>query len=84
MADIKKNEKYRKKEKPDTEILTIGRMPPQNVEAEMAVLGAMLLDKDAIIEAEDVLTMKTFIANKTLSSSRRFCAYPMQERVRIF
>ena len=37
MADIKKNEKYRKKEKPDTEILTLGRMPPQNVEAEMAV-----------------------------------------------
>ena len=57
MADIKKNEKYRKKEKPDTEILTLGRMPPQNVEAEMAVLGAMLLDKDAIIEAEDVLSL---------------------------
>lgn len=60
MADIKKNEKYRKKEKPDTEILKLGRMPPQNVEAEMAVLGAMLLDKDAIIEAEDVLTYEDF------------------------
>ena len=31
------------------------RMPPQNIEAEKAVLGAMLIKKDAIIEVQELL-----------------------------
>ncbi|MDO8685885.1 MAG: DnaB-like helicase N-terminal domain-containing protein, partial [Clostridiales bacterium] len=32
----------------------VGRIPPQNIEAEQSVLGAMLLDKEAIIIAAEV------------------------------
>lgn len=38
----------------------INRMPPQNVEAEQSVLGALLLDKDAIIKVADVLYADDF------------------------
>ena len=31
------------------------RIPPQNVEAEQAVLGAMMLDHNAVITAMEVL-----------------------------
>ena len=34
---------------------TEGRVPPQAVDVEMAVLGAMLLDKEAIAKALEVL-----------------------------
>ena len=36
--------------------MILSRVPPQNVDAEKSVLGAMLLDKDAILMAEDKLT----------------------------
>lgn len=36
------------------------KIPPQNVEAEGAVLGALLLDKDAIIKVADILTSEDF------------------------
>lgn len=32
------------------------RVPPQNIEAEQAVLGAMLIDKEAIIQVSEILT----------------------------
>ena len=31
------------------------RVPPQNIEAEQAVLGAMLIKKEAIIEVQEIL-----------------------------
>ena len=40
--------------------MIVSRVPPQNIEAEKSVLGAMLLDKDAILTAEDVLTAADF------------------------
>lgn len=42
------------------------RVPPQNIEAEESVLGAILLDKDAIIQVADVLRPDYFYveANK--------------------
>lgn len=55
MAATERGGKNRGKQKNDTETLILGRMPPQNIEAEMAVLGAMLLDKDAIEVAENML-----------------------------
>lgn len=38
----------------------INRVPPQNQEAETAVLGCLMLDKDAIIRVADVLTPTDF------------------------
>jgi len=39
---------------------TLERVPPQNMEAEQSVLGAMLLDKDAIITAIELLKSGDF------------------------
>ncbi len=41
-------------------IMAIDRLPPQNIEAEQAVLGAMLLDKEAISVGEDMLREADF------------------------
>ncbi|HJG07214.1 MAG TPA: replicative DNA helicase, partial [Megamonas hypermegale] len=38
----------------------IDRMPPQNIEAEQAVLGAMLISKEAIAEAAQILSPNDF------------------------
>lgn len=38
----------------------MNRLPPQNQEAETAVLGCLMLDKDAIIRVADVLTPEDF------------------------
>ena len=46
--------------KPDTDTMIVTRIPPQNIDAEKSVLGAMLLDKDAIMTAEDKLTAADF------------------------
>lgn len=48
-----KDRKEWKKQDTDTQI--ISRVPPQNIDAEKAVLGAMLLDKNAIVTAEDMM-----------------------------
>jgi len=39
---------------------SIGRIPPQNIEAEQSVLGAVLLDKEAIIKIADMLSPEDF------------------------
>ena len=36
------------------------RVPPQNIEAEQSVLGAMLIDKEAIAKATEILNMDDF------------------------
>ncbi|HEY5601108.1 MAG TPA: replicative DNA helicase [Patescibacteria group bacterium] len=38
----------------------LGRIPPQNVEAEQSVLGALLIDKDAIISIAEILKAEHF------------------------
>ena len=40
------------------------RMPPQNPEAERSVLGAILLDKDAIIKVIDILIADDFYESR--------------------
>jgi len=37
-----------------------GKIPPQNVEAEQAVLGALLIDKDGLFKIADVLASEDF------------------------
>ncbi|OHA12954.1 MAG: replicative DNA helicase [Candidatus Tagabacteria bacterium RIFCSPLOWO2_01_FULL_39_11] len=36
------------------------RMPPQNIEAEMSVLGSLMLDTDAVIRVADILKYDSF------------------------
>jgi len=38
----------------------LGRTPPQNLEAEMAVLGAALLEEDALVAAAELLDAESF------------------------
>lgn len=38
----------------------IKRIQPHNEEAEKSVLGSMLMDRDAIVEADDILVPKDF------------------------
>lgn len=40
--------------------LTLEKLPPQNIEAEMAVLGSMLIDEDAIAHAIETLSADYF------------------------
>ncbi|TCS80791.1 replicative DNA helicase [Tepidibacillus fermentans] len=40
--------------------LFLDRIPPQNIEAEQAVLGAVLLDKDALILVSEILSAEDF------------------------
>ncbi len=40
------------------------RVPPQNIDSERAVLGSIMLRKDAMHEVEDVLTSDSFYAEK--------------------
>jgi replicative DNA helicase len=43
--------------------LSIDRLPPQSIEAEQSVLGALLIDKDAVVEVADVLHPDDFYRN---------------------
>ena len=42
------------------ELSTLERLPPQNLEAEQAVLGSMLLEEDAIVQAAELLEEPAF------------------------
>jgi len=42
------------------ELTTLERLPPQNLEAEMAVLGAMLLEEEALMQAAELLEAEAF------------------------
>ena len=48
--------------------MDIGKVPPHDIEAEQAVIGSMLTDKDAVIEALEVLRKEDFYRedNKTI------------------
>ena len=42
------------------ELTTLERLPPQNLDAEQAVLGSMLLEEEAIVQAAELLEETTF------------------------
>src|SRR5207244_10149501 len=46
-----------------SQAVSIDRLPPQSIEAEQSVLGALLIDKDAVIEVADVLHADDFYRN---------------------
>ena len=41
--------------------MSIDRLPPQSIEAEQSVLGALLIDRDAVIEVAEVLRPEDFV-----------------------
>src|SRR5512141_1139554 len=45
---------------PPREVERYGRVPPQDTDAERSVLGAMLLDRNALLEAMELLTPDDF------------------------
>ena len=51
--------------------MEVGKIPPHDVEAEQAILGSMLIDKDAVINAIEVLKEEDFYRedNKTIYSA---------------
>ena len=40
--------------------MELGRVPPHDIEAEQAILGSMLTDKDAVMSAMEVLKTDDF------------------------
>ena len=40
--------------------MSLDRLPPQSIEAEQSVLGALLIDRDAIIEVADIVHPEDF------------------------
>lgn len=42
----------------------VGRVPPQNLEAEQSILGSLILDRDAIIKIADILGTEDFYEDK--------------------
>ena len=59
------------KEKKDS----ISRSEPQSIEAEKAVLGSMLISKEAIPRAMSFLTEESFLIIKIKLSIRILCNY---------
>jgi replicative DNA helicase len=66
--DLTRNKKGRKDAAIDISNLIYGKVPPQAVELEESVLGAIMLEKDAIDIAADLLTVDSFYrdANKRI------------------
>jgi replicative DNA helicase len=59
------NEKKEYQKRPTEPMKVSGlRMPPQNVEAERSILGAILIDKDAIIKMADMIHADDFYDNR--------------------
>jgi replicative DNA helicase len=44
--------------------VTAGRVPPQNIEAEVSLLGSLLIEKDAIIKIADMVTVDDFYVDR--------------------
>ena len=58
----RENQKFAAAKKPS--VMAGLRMPPQNIEAERSILGAILIDKDAIIKIADIIDKDDFYDNR--------------------
>lgn len=56
------NQRKNDRKKPSVDMATMvyGKVPPQNVEAEKTVLGALMLERHALAEVQDLLTPEKF------------------------
>lgn len=59
MNNFKDKDKH-KLGKISQQLFEIGKMPPQAIDLEEAVLGALMLDKDALMDIMDILTPESF------------------------
>ncbi|MBU3965296.1 replicative DNA helicase [Patescibacteria group bacterium] len=48
---------------PIADVSAANRLPPQNIEAEQALLGSLMLDKDAIVKIENIVRPDDFYKN---------------------
>ena len=46
-----------------TDITQIEKIPPQSLDAEMSLLGSILLDKDTMIKVGDIVQAEDFYKN---------------------
>ncbi len=58
--DIKDTRKRTKSSITPQQLIELGKLPPQAVDLEMAVLGALMLDKDALSNVVDILKPDAF------------------------
>jgi len=58
--DFRDNRKRNKTTVTPAQLLELGKLPPQAVDLEEAVLGALMLDKDALSNIIDILKPQTF------------------------
>ena len=56
--------------------MELGKVPPHDIEAEQAILGSMLTDKDAVISAIEVLKEEDFYRedNKIKKKNKKQCS----------
>jgi len=52
------------KKKKSDDMTQIGKVPPQNIEAEKCVIGSLLIDKDAIVKIADIIKPEDFYQEK--------------------
>ena len=52
--------------------MELGKIPPHDIEAEQAVIGSMLTDKDAIMSAVETLKPEDFYREDNLRSNFKF------------
>lgn len=64
MAGKSNNKNFKREDTPQKHQFSGVRLPPQAIDAEKSVLGAMLLDKDAIIKIIDILTPEDFYEDR--------------------
>ena len=43
--------------------MELGKVPPHDLEAEQAIIGSMLTDRDAVISAIEILKEEDFYSN---------------------
>ena len=57
----------------------IKRVLPHSVEAEQSVIGSMLMDREAIIAASEIITGADFTITSTASCLSRWSSFSMKE-----
>lgn len=53
----------------------LGKIPPHDIEAEQAILGSMLTDKDAVVSALEVLKEDSFYREDNKAVFQQYSNY---------
>lgn len=80
LTNLNNDKKERRKAKPDLSTMIYGKVPPQAREMEEAVLGAIMLEKDAFDTVSDILKPECFYvdAHKRIFQAMRTLAQRSQ------